>query len=57
MKKIFTIAIALAVPLAMSAQSKQTPYSSAIGNDADWTTVNVQEGSKTWELLEKNPYS
>lgn len=57
MKKIFTIAIALAVPLAMLAQSKQTPYSSAIGNDADWTTVNVQEGSKTWELLEKNPYS
>lgn len=56
MRKVLTAAIGIAIPLLLYAQGKAVPYSSAIGNDSEWTVVNVEDDSMTWELLEKDPW-
>ena len=52
MKQLFTLAFALALPAMAFAQGKQVPYSSTFYQDAEWTVINVAEGTKTWEDIE-----
>lgn len=44
----YLLTLACVVSLSAFAQ-KQTPYASNLYGDTEWTVVNVEEGSRTWE--------
>lgn len=49
MRTILTLFTAITLGAGVAwADAKTPPYASTLANDADWTTVNVLEGSKTW---------
>ena len=41
----------LGLPLLATAQSKSVPYTSALANDADWTTINANNDDQTWQAV------
>lgn len=49
MKKLILIAAGVLMPWLAHSEAKTVPYTSLLYEDADWTTINVEEASKTWQ--------
>lgn len=50
LKRIMIVSC-LGLPLLATAQSKSVPYTSALANDADWTTINANNDDQTWQAV------